>query len=87
MEYWIEYRDLTLVKWVPDITPLTSNATGQCSKFLEVLYLALTGLIDSALPAAGPWAVAGKAIFYLVKLSLIIWWAMPMLASAPPISE
>ncbi|KAJ9075179.1 hypothetical protein DSO57_1038577, partial [Entomophthora muscae] len=65
MEYWIEYRDLNLVKWIPDITPLTSDATGQSSKFLGVLYLALTGLIDSAFPAAGPWAVAGKAIFYL----------------------
>ncbi|KAJ9067089.1 hypothetical protein DSO57_1003002 [Entomophthora muscae] len=56
--------------------PPTSDATGQSSQFLGVLYLALTGLIDSALPAAGPWAVVGKALSYLVKLGPIIWWAM-----------
>ncbi|KAJ9088550.1 hypothetical protein DSO57_1021930 [Entomophthora muscae] len=49
-------------------TPPTSDATGQSSQFLGVLYLALTGLIVSALPAAGPWSVAEKALFYLVKL-------------------
>ncbi|KAJ9085604.1 hypothetical protein DSO57_1012402 [Entomophthora muscae] len=64
-------------------TPLTSDATGQSSQFLGVLYLALTGLIDSALPAAGPWAVAGKVLSYLVKLVPIIWWAMPVPASTP----
>ncbi|KAJ9050511.1 hypothetical protein DSO57_1013751 [Entomophthora muscae] len=64
--------------------PFTSDATGQSSQFLEVLYLALTGLIDSALPAAGPWAVAGKALSYLVRLGPIIWWVMPVPASTPP---
>ncbi|KAJ9078845.1 hypothetical protein DSO57_1002474 [Entomophthora muscae] len=64
--------------------PPTSDATGQSSQFLGVLYLALTGLIDSALPEAGPWAVAGKALFYLVKLGPIIWWAMPVPALTPP---
>ncbi|KAJ9067281.1 hypothetical protein DSO57_1001388 [Entomophthora muscae] len=58
--------------------PPTSDATGQNSHFLGVLYLALTGLIASVLPAAGPWAVAGKALSYLVKLGPIIWWAMPV---------
>ncbi|KAJ9067944.1 hypothetical protein DSO57_1033761 [Entomophthora muscae] len=65
-------------------TPFTSYASGQSSQFLGVLYLALTGLIDSALPAAGPWAVAGKALSYLVKLGPIIWWAMPVPALTPP---
>ncbi|KAJ9066685.1 hypothetical protein DSO57_1007185 [Entomophthora muscae] len=65
----------------------TSYATGQNSLFLGVLYLALTGLIDSALPAAGPWAVAGKTLSYLVKLGPIIWWAMPVPASSPPLPE
>ncbi|KAJ9061953.1 hypothetical protein DSO57_1015595 [Entomophthora muscae] len=64
----------------------TSDATGQSSQFMGVLYLALTGLIDSALPAAGPWAVAGKALSYLIKLGPIIWWAMPVPALTPPSS-
>ncbi|KAJ9054454.1 hypothetical protein DSO57_1014293 [Entomophthora muscae] len=67
-------------------TPI-SDSTGQSSQFLGVLYLALTGLIDSASPAAGPWAVAGKALSYLVKLGPIIWWAMPVPVSAPPSPE
>ncbi|KAJ9077296.1 hypothetical protein DSO57_1018103 [Entomophthora muscae] len=49
---------------------------------MGVLYLTLTELIDSALLAAGPWA--GKALSYLVKLSPIIWWAMPVSALTPP---
>ncbi|KAJ9064546.1 hypothetical protein DSO57_1029475 [Entomophthora muscae] len=65
-------------------TPPTSDATGQSSQFLRVLYLALTGLIDSVLPTAGPWAVAGKALSYLVKLGPIIWWAMLAPALTPP---
>ncbi|KAJ9065212.1 hypothetical protein DSO57_1006672 [Entomophthora muscae] len=46
-------------------SPLTSDAPGQSSQFLGVLYLALTGLIGSALLAAGSWAMAGKALSYL----------------------
>ncbi|KAJ9067332.1 hypothetical protein DSO57_1000245 [Entomophthora muscae] len=65
--------------------PPTSNATGQSSQFLGVLYLALTGLIDSALPAAGPWDVAGKALSYLVKLGPTIWWAMSVPILTPPL--
>ncbi|KAJ9075689.1 hypothetical protein DSO57_1033531 [Entomophthora muscae] len=83
-----------LVPMEPPLTPKpstsvppTSDATGQSSKFLGVLYLELTGWISSALPAARPWAVAGKALSYLVKLGPIIWWAMPVPASAPPSPE
>ncbi|KAJ9050195.1 hypothetical protein DSO57_1016696 [Entomophthora muscae] len=68
-------------------TPTTSDTTGQSSQFLGVLYLALIGLIDSSLPVVGPWAVTGKALSYLVKLGPIIWWAMPVPASAPPSPE
>ncbi|KAJ9088011.1 hypothetical protein DSO57_1027293 [Entomophthora muscae] len=65
-------------------TPPTSDTTGQNSQFLGVLYLARTGLINSALPATGPWTVAGKALSYLLKLGPIIWWAMPVPALTPP---
>ncbi|KAJ9085103.1 hypothetical protein DSO57_1017273, partial [Entomophthora muscae] len=64
-------------------TPPTSDAAGQSSRFLGVLYWVLTGLIDSALPAARPWAVAGKALSYLVKLGPIIRRAMLVPASTP----
>ncbi|KAJ9072262.1 hypothetical protein DSO57_1029419 [Entomophthora muscae] len=48
-------------------TSPTSDDIGQSSQFIGVLYLALTGLIDSALPAAGPWTVVGKALSYLIN--------------------
>ncbi|KAJ9076256.1 hypothetical protein DSO57_1027998 [Entomophthora muscae] len=65
-------------------TPPPSDAAGQSSQFLGVLKLALTGLIDSALPAVKSWAVAGQALSYLVKLGPIIWWSMPVPALTPP---
>ncbi|KAJ9049162.1 hypothetical protein DSO57_1027525 [Entomophthora muscae] len=65
-------------------TPPTSDATGHSSQFLRIIYLALTGLIDSALPVAESWAVAGKALYYLVKLGPIIWWAIPVPALTLP---
>ncbi|KAJ9088973.1 hypothetical protein DSO57_1017754 [Entomophthora muscae] len=68
-------------------TTPTSDATGQSSQSQGVLYLALTGLIDSSLPVAGPWAVAGKTLSYLVKLGPIIWWAIPVPVSAPSSPE
>ncbi|KAJ9050588.1 hypothetical protein DSO57_1038739 [Entomophthora muscae] len=68
----------------PIISTPTSDVTGQNSQFLGGLYLALTGLINSALPEAGPWAMTGKALSHLVKLGHIIWWTMPVPASAPP---
>ncbi|KAJ9064315.1 hypothetical protein DSO57_1031967 [Entomophthora muscae] len=68
----------------PTISTPTYDATGQSSQFLGVLYLVLTGLIGSALPAAGPWAVAVKALSYLVKLGPVIWWAMSVPALTPP---
>ncbi|KAJ9080088.1 hypothetical protein DSO57_1028773 [Entomophthora muscae] len=79
-----------LVPMKPPLTPKpiisippTSDATGQSSQFLGVLYLALTGLIDSVLPVAGPWAVAVKALSYLVNLGPIIWWAILVPALTP----
>ncbi|KAJ9083081.1 hypothetical protein DSO57_1038270 [Entomophthora muscae] len=70
-------------------SPHTSDVSGQSSQFLGGLYLSLSGLIESALPATGPWAMAGKALSYMVKLDPIIWWTMliPASASAPPFSE
>ncbi|KAJ9054280.1 hypothetical protein DSO57_1016412 [Entomophthora muscae] len=65
-------------------TPPTSDATGQKIQFPGVLYLTLTGLIDSSLSAAGPWAMAGKALSYLLKLGPIIWWVISVPALTPP---
>ncbi|KAJ9051743.1 hypothetical protein DSO57_1002006 [Entomophthora muscae] len=42
-----------------------------------VMYITLTGLIDSMVPTSGPWAILGKLLSYIVKLAPILWWALP----------
>ncbi|KAJ9053827.1 hypothetical protein DSO57_1020422 [Entomophthora muscae] len=42
-----------------------------------VMYITLTGLIDSMVPTSRPWAVLGKLLSYIVKLAPILWWALP----------
>ncbi|KAJ9085708.1 hypothetical protein DSO57_1011410 [Entomophthora muscae] len=75
-----------LVTMKPPLTPksyvsalLTSDATGQNSQFLGVLYLALTGLIDSALSEAGPWAVAGNGIWRTLLMRDLFWLTLQIL--------
>ncbi|KAJ9049604.1 hypothetical protein DSO57_1022721 [Entomophthora muscae] len=38
-----------------------------------VMYITLTGLIDSMIPASRPWALLGKLLSYIVKLAPILW--------------
>ncbi|KAJ9052125.1 hypothetical protein DSO57_1037313 [Entomophthora muscae] len=42
-----------------------------------VMYITLTGLIDSMVPTSRPWADLGKSLSYNVKLAPILWWALP----------
>ncbi|KAJ9066941.1 hypothetical protein DSO57_1004704 [Entomophthora muscae] len=46
------------------------------TQIFEVMYITLTSLIDSMVPASGPWALLGKLLSYIVKLALILWWAL-----------
>ncbi|KAJ9065112.1 hypothetical protein DSO57_1023212 [Entomophthora muscae] len=47
------------------------------TQIFGVMYITLTGLIDSMVPMSGPWAVLGKLLSYIVKLASILWWALP----------
>ncbi|KAJ9050515.1 hypothetical protein DSO57_1013754 [Entomophthora muscae] len=42
-----------------------------------VMYITVTGLIDSMVPTSRPWAVLGKLLSYIVNLAPILWWALP----------
>ncbi|KAJ9053923.1 hypothetical protein DSO57_1019560 [Entomophthora muscae] len=42
-----------------------------------MMYITLSGLVDSMVPMSGPWAVLGKLLSYIVKLAPILWWALP----------
>ncbi|KAJ9076654.1 hypothetical protein DSO57_1024088 [Entomophthora muscae] len=55
------------------------------TQLFGVLYITLTGLINSMVPANSPWALLGKLFYYIVKLAPILWWALPsMPAGRPP---
>ncbi|KAJ9056002.1 hypothetical protein DSO57_1037566 [Entomophthora muscae] len=47
------------------------------TQIFGVLYITLTSLIDSMVPARRPWALLGKFLSYIVKLAPILWWALP----------
>ncbi|KAJ9076089.1 hypothetical protein DSO57_1029520 [Entomophthora muscae] len=47
------------------------------TQIFGVMYITLTGLIDSMVPASRHWAILGKLLSYIVKLAPILWWALP----------
>ncbi|KAJ9066367.1 hypothetical protein DSO57_1010319 [Entomophthora muscae] len=47
------------------------------TQIFGVMYITLTGLIDSMVPTSGLWAILGKLLSYIVKLAPILWWALP----------
>ncbi|KAJ9085217.1 hypothetical protein DSO57_1016197 [Entomophthora muscae] len=55
-------------------TNLPTNHTG---KLFGLVYITLTGVVDTIIPAAGPWSWVGKSASYLLKLAPILWWALP----------
>ncbi|KAJ9057419.1 hypothetical protein DSO57_1022837 [Entomophthora muscae] len=79
----------------PPLTPqpdcpqesVTANESTSTQIF-GVMYITLTGLIDSMVPARGPWAVLEKLLSYIVKLAPILWWALPAgPTGCPPVSS
>ncbi|KAJ9084631.1 hypothetical protein DSO57_1022493 [Entomophthora muscae] len=36
-----------------------------------------TGVIDTIIPAAGPWSWVRKSASYLLRLAPLFWWALP----------
>ncbi|KAJ9083822.1 hypothetical protein DSO57_1030896 [Entomophthora muscae] len=58
------------------------------TQIFGVMYITLTGLIDSMVPTSRPWAILGKLLSYIVKLAPILWWALPSgPAGCPPASS
>ncbi|KAJ9063701.1 hypothetical protein DSO57_1038183 [Entomophthora muscae] len=37
----------------------------------------LTGMVDSMIPNSGPWSLLGQPLSYIIKLTPILWWALP----------
>ncbi|KAJ9083421.1 hypothetical protein DSO57_1034869 [Entomophthora muscae] len=47
------------------------------SKLFGIVYITLTGVIDTVILAAGLWSWVGKSMSYLIELVPILWWALP----------
>ncbi|KAJ9063075.1 hypothetical protein DSO57_1004007 [Entomophthora muscae] len=79
--------------FVPMTPPLTSRpdrplepttaAKTTSTQLFGVLYITLTGLVDSVVPNSGPWSLLGQYVSYIIKLAPILWWALPAGLAAP----
>ncbi|KAJ9053493.1 hypothetical protein DSO57_1023662 [Entomophthora muscae] len=67
----------------PPVTPKPMPASAaklpldHTNKPFGIVYITLTGVIDTIVPATGLWLWVGKSISYLIKLASILWWALP----------
>ncbi|KAJ9069612.1 hypothetical protein DSO57_1016614 [Entomophthora muscae] len=67
----------------PPVTPKPMPASAaklsldHTNKLFGIVYITLTGVIDTIVPAASPWLWLGKSMSYLIKLAPILWWALP----------
>ncbi|KAJ9085619.1 hypothetical protein DSO57_1012200 [Entomophthora muscae] len=64
--------------------PMKPAATKNTSTRLPgVLYITLTGLVDSMVPNSGSWSLLRWPLFYVIKLVPILWWALPTGLAVP----
>ncbi|KAJ9089452.1 hypothetical protein DSO57_1012802 [Entomophthora muscae] len=61
----------------------TAAAETPSTQLFGVLYITLTGLVDSVVPNSGPWSILGHSVSYIIKLAPILWWALPAGSTAP----
>ncbi|KAJ9061601.1 hypothetical protein DSO57_1018917 [Entomophthora muscae] len=61
----------------------TAIAKTTSTQLFGVLYITLTGLVNSMVPNSGPWSLLGQSISYIIKLAPILWWALPAGSAAP----
>ncbi|KAJ9090488.1 hypothetical protein DSO57_1001946 [Entomophthora muscae] len=67
----------------PPVTPKPMPAsspdlpTDHTNKIFGIVYITLTGVVDTIVPAASPWSWVGKSASYLLKLAPLLWWPLP----------
>ncbi|KAJ9072260.1 hypothetical protein DSO57_1029488 [Entomophthora muscae] len=61
----------------------TTTAETTSTQLFRVLYITLTGLVDSVVPNSRPWSLLGCSVSYIIKLAPIIWWTLPAGLAAP----
>ncbi|KAJ9071106.1 hypothetical protein DSO57_1000780 [Entomophthora muscae] len=65
----------------PMENPTAAKTTS--TQLFGVLYITLTGLVDSVVPNSGPWSLLSQSVSYIIKLAPILWWALPAGSTAP----
>ncbi|KAJ9055798.1 hypothetical protein DSO57_1039476 [Entomophthora muscae] len=61
----------------------TAAAKTTSTQLFGVLYITLTGLVDSVVPNSRPWSLPRQSVSYIIKLAPILWWALPAGLAAP----
>ncbi|KAJ9065592.1 hypothetical protein DSO57_1017858 [Entomophthora muscae] len=67
----------------PPVTPKPMPASAaelpldHTNKLFVIVYITLTGVIDTIVSTTGPWSWMGKLMSCLIKLAPILWWALP----------
>ncbi|KAJ9070017.1 hypothetical protein DSO57_1012716 [Entomophthora muscae] len=56
-------------------TPTAAETTS--TQLFGVLYITLTGMVDSMIPTSGPWSLLGQSMSYIINLAPILWWDLP----------
>ncbi|KAJ9057371.1 hypothetical protein DSO57_1023362 [Entomophthora muscae] len=61
--------------------PMPSSAAelplDHTNKLFGIVYITLTGVIETIAPATSPRSWVSKSMSYLIKLAPILWWALP----------
>ncbi|KAJ9051657.1 hypothetical protein DSO57_1002791 [Entomophthora muscae] len=77
----------------PPMTPkpmpasLPNLLTNHTGNMFRIVYITLTGVIDTIIPAASLRSWVGKSFSYLFKLAPLLWWALPAKNLAQVIPE
>ncbi|KAJ9065309.1 hypothetical protein DSO57_1021079 [Entomophthora muscae] len=58
----------------PMDSPTAAKTTS--TQLSGVLYITLTGMVDTMVPNSGPWSFLGKYLSYIIKLAPILLWAL-----------
>ncbi|KAJ9090396.1 hypothetical protein DSO57_1002709 [Entomophthora muscae] len=62
----------------PDrLHPTPGLSLPTANQYSGIAYITLAGLVDTMVPASGPWALVGCSASYLIKLAPLLWWALP----------
>ncbi|KAJ9076760.1 hypothetical protein DSO57_1023168 [Entomophthora muscae] len=51
--------------------------TDHTGKIFGIVYITLTGVIDTIISATSPWSWVKKSVSYPFKLAPLLWWALP----------